>query len=166
MPFFLIKMLSITVLVITTIANNIGLTEASSHSLVNETVTQNGKEVLRIEQQRYSRKYDTTFNDAMIQWSYLYTATSPVSISLCSYLCMDHPECVSFFYNKNQGANPNCFLNNKALRSDHFKQVVGVDYFELRVRLISNHVNSNTIGNKMKSGCPKYQNFIVHYQFK
>ena len=124
------------ILVIAVITNSIPSTKASSGgSLVNTTVTQDGKELLRVEQQRYSRKYDTHFNDAKIQWSYLYTATSPVSVILCSSLCMDHPECVSFFYNKNHGVNPNCFLNNRSLRPDHYKQVTGMDYFELPVRL-------------------------------
>ena len=137
MVIFSIEISSIvTILVIAVIANSIPSTKASSHSrLVNTTITNDGKKVLRVEQQRFSRKYDTHFNDAKIQWSYLYTATSPVSVTLCSSLCMDHPECVSFFYNKNHGVNPNCFLNNRGLRPDHYKTVTGIDYFELPVRL-------------------------------
>ena len=115
------------------ISLNKGLTEASSYSLVNKTVTNNGKPILSVEQQRYSRKFNTIFNDAMISWSYLYTATSPVSVDLCSNLCMDHPECVSFFYDTKQSANPNCFLNRQALRSDHYKEENGINYFELAV---------------------------------
>ena len=127
MVIFSIEMSSIfTILVIAVITNSVLSTKASSR---NTTVTQNGNKVLRVEQQRYIRKYDTHFNDAKIQWSYLYTATSPVSVILCSSLCMDHPECVSFFYNKNHGVNPNCFLNNRSLRPDHYKQVTGMDYF-------------------------------------
>ena len=133
MVIFSIEMSSIfTILVIAVITNSVLSTKASSR---NTTVTQNGNKVLRVEQQRYIRKYDTHFNDAKIQWSYLYTATSPVSVTLCSSLCMDHPECVSFFYNKNHGVNPNCFLNNRGLRPDHYKTVTGIDYFELPVRL-------------------------------
>ena len=143
MVIFSIEISSIvTVLVITVIAHSIPSTKASSHSrLVNTTISNDGKKVLRVEQQRYSRKYNTHFNDAKIQWIYLYTATSPVTVTLCSGLCMDHPECVSFFYNKIQGVNPNCFLNNRGLRPDHSKTVTGMDYFELPVRFFIFYFN-------------------------
>ena len=134
MEFSPIEKLAIAVLVfITVITSNNGLTEPSSRSLVNTTISHNGRQVLQFEQQRYSRKLNTHFNELKIQWSYLYITTAPISVTFCSSLCMDHPECVSFFYNKNHGGNPNCFLNSQALRSDHYKQVVGIDYFELQV---------------------------------
>ena len=135
MVIFSIEISSIvTILVIAVIANSIPSTKASSHSrLVNTTITNDGKKVLRVEQQRFSRKYDTHFNDAKIQWSYLYTALSPVSVYFCSNLCMDHDECVSFFYKTDPSANPNCFLNSQVLRSDHYKKATGINYFELSV---------------------------------
>ena len=129
---------------------NNGRTEASQYSLVNKTVTKDGKPILSVEQQRYSRKYNTTFNDEIISWSYLYTATSPVPVYMCSNLCMDHPECVSFFYNTIQGANPNCFLNSQALRSDHYKTSAGIDYFELSVRASLKYIIYNWLPIKSK----------------
>ena len=112
---------------------NYGLTEASSYNLANTTITKNGRPVLAVKQQRFSRKLNTTFNNAMISWSYLYTALSPVSVYFCSNLCMDHDECVSFFYKTDPSANPNCFLNSQVLRSDHYKKATGINYFELSV---------------------------------
>ena len=111
-------------------------TDASSYSLANKNITDSdNKPILNFQQQRYIRYYNKFFDEIKVQWQFLYTAISRLTVAACSSLCMDNNECVSFFYDKNLGAEPNCYLNSKALRSDHFKDRTDMDYFELEVKL-------------------------------
>ena len=82
--------------VFATIINNKYLTEASSYNLNNRTIITNSNTAINIQTQRYIRYYNTSYNNAKVNWTYLYSAPSPITLASCSNMWTMKNVSVSF----------------------------------------------------------------------
>ena len=91
-----------------------------------------GKAVKLAVETLHFTKFDSTTFDNSLQWTYVNTPTT-VSMLRCANSCIETPSCSGFFYNDMGGASPNCFINDKLLRSDHRMSKNNIHYFEITV---------------------------------
>ena len=102
---------------------------------IEEKFVQSSKNItFKVKTQRYKKLPNTAINSSKVTWSFLRPVPSTVpKVIECGKTCQETMDCCGFFFNRSSTTGPNCFLNERPLRSEYLMHHDGIDLYEIKV---------------------------------